>query len=609
MLSEVMARVAALKAAQLAKMNQSNPSNQSPNVPTQTRKEPTLNPTIETNNIIIDPMEALDIPDVSHVDISFLTPMLPFSLNPEQELAVKLAIEGHSFVLTGAAGTGKTTAMKAVFTALLHLNKLKKMNSSHKYLPTNAYGCVIGAFTRRATNNIKHALPPELQSNCITHHKLIEFAPVEEPGYDADGNMVMKKVFRPGRHQDYQLDENLSLLVFEESSMTSTELWDQIMDAIPDVNNIQTIILGDINQLGPVAGDAVLGYQLVKLPCVNLTRVYRQALESPIIRLAHRILSGKVISQADYPNLIEKGKLQITTLSPKIEDPEIAWQALSGIHSSKEAPTGLKAAYLSGAWNPATDAILLPFRKSPMGVMNFGKALATMLDSCQDTPPEVHEIITGKGDCYFAVGDKVLYEKEPYTIAKIVSNGNYAGVRQPRKGKFDRFGHEIGEVEIEAEFELSPEESAAAVAASWENYINGDAETKRAASHRITLQSEDGESEIELDSSGQVNKLAFAYAITGHESQGLEFSKVFIFLTKETLRNFVSREWLYTAVTRAKESLIIACAPEALVKGIVRQQIPGSTLAAKRKHFQQKIIRKAQESTTNLRNLQDSDLE
>ena len=116
MLSEVMARVAALKAAQLAKMNQSN---QSPNVPP---KEPTLNTPLESTNIIIDPMEALDIPDVSHVDISFLTPMLPFSLNPEQELAVKLAIEGHSFVLTGAAGTGKTTAMKAVFTALLHLN-------------------------------------------------------------------------------------------------------------------------------------------------------------------------------------------------------------------------------------------------------------------------------------------------------------------------------------------------------------------------------------------------------------------------------------------------------------------------------------------------------
>ena len=125
MLSEVMARVAALKAAQLAKMNQSN---QFPNVP----HKPPLNTPIETTNTIIDPMEALDIPDVSHVDISFLTPMLPFSLNPEQELAVKLAIEGHSFVLTGAAGTGKTTAMKAVFTALLHLNKLKKMNSTHK---------------------------------------------------------------------------------------------------------------------------------------------------------------------------------------------------------------------------------------------------------------------------------------------------------------------------------------------------------------------------------------------------------------------------------------------------------------------------------------------
>ena len=54
MLSEVMARVAALKAAQLAKMNQSPNVPNVPNVPPQTQ----LNTTLESTNIIIDPMEA-----------------------------------------------------------------------------------------------------------------------------------------------------------------------------------------------------------------------------------------------------------------------------------------------------------------------------------------------------------------------------------------------------------------------------------------------------------------------------------------------------------------------------------------------------------------------
>ena len=380
--------------------------------------------------------------------------------------------------------------------------------------------------------------------------------------------------------------------------MISLELYEQIKDALTS-HNVQFIYLGDINQLGPVAGIAILGFKLVDLPCVQLSRVYRQALESPIIRLAHRILSGKIIDKSQLPEWTIDGKLAINIFPDSLKDPDIAVQALTGIHSKSDKPTGLKAKYMSGEWNPEEDAIILPFRETPMGVTNFSKMLASMLDTCKEEAPVVHEIITGKGDQYFAEGDLVLYDKERYTISKIVRNGNYAGSRQPRFGKFDRFGNELGFVEAEFDETFMDADAAlAAVVASWETMNEAD-QAKRAASHRVTLRADDGE-EIELDTSGALNKVFFAYAITGHESQGLEFRRVFIFVTANPMRNFVTNEWLYTSVTRAKENLTIWCTHDTFIKGVTRRQIPGTTLAQKRAYFVRKRMELKSESVKNL---------
>lgn len=579
MLSEALKRIEAAKQAQQAKL---------------LKEQPLKN--------VINNDEETNIPEevTSNMDISHLSHLFDKELNPEQELAVKLALSGDSFVLTGAAGTGKTTTMRAVFTALSHMGKLTVLGSPHKYLNTNGFNASICAYTRRATNNIKNNLPDDLKPNAITIHKLLAYAPVEEPGYNKFGELTLKRVFRPGYYSEHKLPSNLTLIVLEEASMISVELYKQIEDALINPGRVQFIFLGDINQLGPIAGDAILGFKLIDLPCVNLHRVYRQALESPIIRLAHRILSGKIIKDTELSEWDDIGRLKLGLLPDSIKDPEDAWVAITGIHSTNDNPRGLKAKFLSGEWDPSQDAVILPFRKTSMGVDHFSKALATMIDSTipEEERPTVHEIITGKGNQYLSEGDLVLYEKERYTIAKIVLNGNYSGNKQPRKGLFDRFGNEIGMVESEEEQYKSAEEALAAMAKQWEAITEGE-ETKREASHRVTLRPEFAELDeesIELSTSGALNKIAFAYAITGHESQGLEFRRVYTFITYATLTNFVTREWLYTVVTRAKEYLSVHGCQGVFNKGIIRQQIPGSTLSAKRAYFVRKKARSISES-------------
>ncbi|MGA4923543.1 AAA family ATPase, partial [Bacillus subtilis] len=76
----------------------------------------------------------------------------------------------------GASGTGKTTAQKAVTQALFAAGMIPSMNGhDHKYLPHNSPGISISAYTRRATNNIRRNMSEDLQGNCITIHKLLEY--------------------------------------------------------------------------------------------------------------------------------------------------------------------------------------------------------------------------------------------------------------------------------------------------------------------------------------------------------------------------------------------------------------------------------------------------
>ena len=97
---------------------------------------------------------------------------------------------------------------------------------------------------------------------------------------------------------------------------------------------------------------------------------------------------------------------------------------------------------------------------------------------------------------------------------------------------------------------------------------------------------------ISIDTRGQVNNLTLAYATTCHKAQGLESKRVFI-LTHKCHNILLNREWLYTAVTRAKETLTILCERDAFIGGINKQQIKGTTLEEKAEYFKGKQLNKA----------------
>ena len=549
--------------------------------------EASLVPVISTTPVY--PMPVPPVPPVAEIVADTLvvssTPTSPsvsgatdrfgnsITYNARQQEFIRVATEGGSCILVGAAGTGKTTSMKGTLQSLITSGNLGvfKPEMVHKFLQPGTPGIAIVAFTRRATNNIRKNLSEDLRGNCLTIHKLLEYQPVIYEEINDAGETVSKRVFEPTRNKFNPLPSELRTIVFEESSMVSVELHQMVVDALPDPDSVQFIYLGDIQQLPPVFGSAILGYKMLELPTVELNEVYRQALESPIIRLAHRILSGVPIKPAELPDWTVPEQLKLHPWKKKLSS-EV------GLHTAAKFFT---AALDSGAFNYETDIILTPYNKA-FGTDELNKFIAQHI--ARKSGRETYEIIAGFNKHYYSVGDKVLYDKEDAIITKIVRNPVYSGKNtQPASHTLDYWGFDSAGKQAQTEEQMTEEQ----IDFMLSQVSTEEGDRVRQASHLVTLEMQDSEATVVLDTASALNAMILGYAITVHKSQGSEWDKVFLVL-HQSHATMLQRELLYTAVTRAKKELYVICEPESFVNGILSQRIKGNTLEAKIEFFKGK---------------------
>lgn len=512
--------------------------------------------------------------------------------NLRQQRAVSLGGSGKSVVIIGAAGTGKTTCQKGLVQELIRNDIVGLLEADdHKHLISGSPGIVICAYTRRAVANIRRNMPPDLQNNCITIHKLLEYQPqiIEYEEYDEEtGDYKTKKkmVFSPNRNSGNPLPSTIHTIIYEESSMLGTDLYEEVQDALD--HEVQEIFLGDIQQLPPVFGPAILGFKLLSLPVVELVEVYRQALESPILRLAHRILSGKGIPKSEFSEWnTDESKLHIKPWNKTVE----SGFALSVICTffTKGIDTGL--------YDPEEDIILCPFNKS-FGTDEINKKVANHL--ARKRGAMTYEILAGYNKHYFSPGDKVLFDKEDATILSIESNPGYSGKRtQAASVDLDYWGCIVSGAA--AVLEENTDDDMEAIMKSMQAMSPGSGEDenetrKKKSSHIVKLLMNDSEQVIEIETVGEINLLGLGYALTIHKSQGSEWRKVF-FITHQSHATMLQRELWYTGVTRAKESLVIVCEADALEKGIRSQRVKGETIEEKAEFFKGKARERIEKSS------------
>lgn len=195
------------------------------------------------------------------------------TLSEEQQAAV-CGIAGLPFsILTGGPGVGKTTCTKVLVQLL---NAMKKR-------------VLLAAPTGRAAQRMTEVIGCEAK----TIHRLLEWAP-DKNGFKRDEKNPLKTDF----------------LIVDETSMLDISLAASLLKAVP--SGAQVLFIGDPDQLPAVGAGDVLA-DLIKAPGVprfRLTKVFRQAQASSIIRFAHEINTGsvpRIISPLAKPSSFAEG--------------------------------------------------------------------------------------------------------------------------------------------------------------------------------------------------------------------------------------------------------------------------------------------------------------
>ena len=178
-------------------------------------------------------------------------------LSAQQQQAVYHALVEPLFILTGGAGVGKTTTLKAILWAAKRLDLHVGLASP----------------TGRGAQRIKEITAKPAK----TLHRLLEWSPHEHSF---------------NRHEDRTLAEDL--IIVDECSMMDLFLARALFAALRPKSRI--VIMGDPHQLPSVGVGAILKDLIATklIPVITLTQIFRQALHSPIIRASQAILCGEV---------------------------------------------------------------------------------------------------------------------------------------------------------------------------------------------------------------------------------------------------------------------------------------------------------------------------
>lgn len=192
---------------------------------------------------------------------------LLFTPNEKQAQAIKLAKEWYinqekrPFIITGCAGSGKSTLIKFL------INELGIPIEKTTYL----------TFTGKAASVL---IMKGHQATTI--HRFI-YNPEADEKDPTKINFKLKDL--------EQIDKNIELVIVDEFYMVSNDLMKDLMSF-----NLRIILLGDPNQLPPI-GDKNM---YADMSDVYLDQPMRQELESPILYIANLARTHKRIPYGDY---------------------------------------------------------------------------------------------------------------------------------------------------------------------------------------------------------------------------------------------------------------------------------------------------------------------
>lgn len=283
-------------------------------------------------------------------------------------------------------------------------------------------------------------------------------------------------------------------LILDECSMVDIILLQAVLKALPD--RAKLVLVGDADQLPPVGPGNVFRALIASeaFETKRLTEIHRQKGGSRIIQNAVMINSG------EYPDFgANSGD----------------FFRLKRIESADTVGTVCELCARRLPDNMHVDIqniqVISPTRKGELGTVNLNRALQEVLN-----PPAEGKNERPFGERIFREGDRVMQIKNDYDISWHSEDMKHVGT-----GMF-----------------------------------NGDTGYIRSIDNGNEYAVIDFDGRIASYSLQTLNELEHAWAVTVHKSQGSEYKAVVLVLS-DASRLLLTRDILYTAVTRARDLLVM----------------------------------------------------
>jgi exodeoxyribonuclease V alpha subunit len=314
-------------------------------------------------------------------------------LAEKQLQSAEMALAEKVSILTGGPGTGKTSTLRTIITAL----------------EAEGISFCLCAPTGRAAKRVAETTGRPAS----TIHRLLEY----QPGIN---------IFAYDTHRPLPYD----FVIVDEVSMLDTLLFYHLLKAVPRESHL--LLVGDADQLPAVGPGSVLRELLASetIPATTLTELFRQARGSQIILAAHAVNHGEVPVWDNRPDG------DFFFVSARSDE-----EALAAIRRliSERIPRKF-------GLDPIDDVqVMAPLHGGALGVAALNELLQRELNPAAASKPEMP-----RGSRTFRVGDKVMqirnnYEKDVFNgdVGKVVA------VRASEQRLVVSFGTGSGAVEVE----------------------------------------------------------------------------------------------------------------------------------------------------------------
>ncbi len=440
-----------------------------------------------------------------------------------QLVAAVSAVLNNFTIITGGPGTGKTTTVAKILAILYTINPNLKVALT---APSGKAAVRMAESLKASSLNVDENISQKLKAIApSTIHRLLKYVPDSPYFKHNKGNTV-----------------NYDVVIVDESSMIDVALFAKLLDAIGPETRL--ILLGDKDQLASVEAGSLFGdlcktqsglevftaerAQLInsfisntarQIPADYILKETAHLLSEHIIELkrSHRFTSDKGIGK--FSKAIIKN--DCAALHEYLQD-----NADDQVTIDTEYSNELFEQFAEGY----TDYIKEPDIKKALQRLNQLRVLCAVREGGQG----LYSLNTAIEN-YLRRKKLINKNSEYYENRPIIITKNYYSL-----GLFN------GDVGI-----IRPDESG--ILKAW---------------------FEDSDNELKSVFPGYIAESETVFAMTIHKSQGSEYDQVLVVLPDNINISILTRELLYTAVTRAKSKVIVQASEEVILhtaEGVVER--------------------------------------